>query len=325
MLWMRAITPLATLVFLFVPSVGAAEPEHGAERRENVNAVDAGLGANETVPSSPSPITSPLSLSDIEQPATTVSEWLTQIAQASVVQITGVQLNSTDGEIALILQTAGELVAPEISVVGNAVIADIPNAVLMLPEGDEFSAAQPAEGIALVNITNLPNNRVRVAITGTEAPPVVEISTAAFSLVFSVTPGTAAGTDDDAIQIVVTGEEEGSNYFVPNASTATRTDTPLRDTPQSIQVIPRQVIADQQATRIEDVVENASGVTFLGNTDGRTSRFAIRGFDDAPTLRDGFQIPNGISEVANLERVEVLRGPASILFGAIEPGGSFSG
>jgi len=302
MLDMGTVAPLVTIVtILSVQSAGAIE-------------VDVASSA----------IASSLSLSDIKQPATTVDEWLTQIAQTAIVQITQVQLDSTDGEMTLTLQTTGELATPATSVVGNALIADIPNAALVLPEGDEFSAAEPADGITLINITNLPNNRVRVVITGTEAPPTAEIIAEASRLAFSITPRTAAETDDDAIQIVVIGEEEGSDYFVPNASTATRTDTLLRDIPQSIQVIPRQIIEDQQATDLRDVLRNLSGVTPSGSAANSFTNFTIRGFQDAPILRDGFRqnpLNRGTPQLADLERVEVLRGPASILYGAVEPGG----
>lgn len=89
-------------------------------------------------------------------------------------------------------------------------------------------------------------------------------------------------------------------------------------------MIPRQVIEDQQAIGIEEVLENAAGVTFQGNNLGRGLEFSIRGFTGAPILRDGFLLLGGDvaePEVANLERVEVLRGPASVLYGQSEPGG----
>ncbi|MEL6333228.1 MAG: hypothetical protein AAFQ76_11620, partial [Cyanobacteria bacterium J06626_26] len=50
--------------------------------------------------------------------------------------------------------------------------------------------------------------------------------------------------DGESLRIVVTGEE--NRYVVPNATTGTRTDTPLRDIPQSIQVIPQEVLEDQR-------------------------------------------------------------------------------
>ena len=82
---------------------------------------------------------------------------------------------------------------------------------------------------------------------------------------------------EEEIEIVVTGEQE-TGYRVPDASTATRTDTPLRDIPQSIQVIPQQVIQDQQATRLTEVLKNAPGVV-VGDRSPRDplNIFKIRG------------------------------------------------
>lgn len=213
-------------------------------------------------PSTPSPLTpaTPPLLSDLERPNTTVDEWIAQIEQTAI-QITGVQVNPTEAGLALILETDQPLEPPSTSVVGNALIADIANAVLALPEGEEFQQANPAAGIALVSVTSLPNNRVRVAITGVDTPPTVDLSTEPAGLVLAVTPGTeTAETGNDAIQVVVTGEQE-EGYVVDNATTATRTDTPLRDVPQSITVIPQQVIEDQQVTQISDALRNVSGLS----------------------------------------------------------------
>ncbi|MEM1256792.1 MAG: TonB-dependent receptor [Cyanobacteria bacterium P01_H01_bin.21] len=133
------------------------------------------------------------------------------------------------------------------------------------------------------------------------------------------------GDSDETLRIVVTGEER-SRYVKPNTATATRTDTPLRDIPQSIQVIPREVLEDQQVIRLSDALRNVSGVvsTAQGSIGGQ--RFAIRGFEDASILRDGFRLTFsgesfGFPELANLETIEVLKGPASILVGSVEPGG----
>ena len=65
----------------------------------------------------------------------------------------------------------------------------------------------------------------------------------------------------------MTGEPDGSRYFTPNASSATRTDTPIRDTPASIQVVPQQVIEDQQVVRVEEALRNVSSVIFQGDND----------------------------------------------------------
>ncbi|MEM1256424.1 MAG: TonB-dependent siderophore receptor [Cyanobacteria bacterium P01_H01_bin.21] len=131
-------------------------------------------------------------------------------------------------------------------------------------------------------------------------------------------------TQGESLRIVVTGEE-GSRYVEPAATTGTRTDTPLRDIPQSIQVIPREVLEDQQVIRLNDALRNVSGVIPSGN-DPRGQRFNVRGFNDTTQLRDGFRISVGaqnigFQELSNIEQIEVLKGPASILFGAVEPGG----
>jgi iron complex outermembrane receptor protein len=82
------------------------------------------------------------SVNAIEQPAATVDEWLDQIAQTESITVTGVRLNRTDVGVEIILETAeGQLSEPLTSVVGNALIIELPNTVLTLPEGDEFQQA----------------------------------------------------------------------------------------------------------------------------------------------------------------------------------------
>ncbi|MBE7384641.1 MAG: TonB-dependent receptor [Leptolyngbya sp. SIO1E4] len=274
--------------------------------------------------------TPPLPHSEFPQPATTVAEWMAQI-EASRVQITNVRVESTDAGLQLILETAdGELAAPTETVSGNALVAEIPNAVLALPEGDEFQQFEPAEGIALVQVTGLPGDRVQVVITGTDAVPVAEVSTAETGLTLSIVPGIALAdvADDEALRVVVEGEE-GNRYVEPNATTATRTDTPLRDIPQSIQVIPQEVLEDQQVLRLNDALRNVSGVVTSINSP-RSQGFLVRGFNNASILRDGFRIifgsngNLGSAELSNLERIEVLKGPTSILSGVVEPGGAIN-
>ncbi|MCQ8127108.1 TonB-dependent siderophore receptor [Methylomonas rivi] len=117
------------------------------------------------------------------------------------------------------------------------------------------------------------------------------------------------------------------DYSLPNASTATKTDTPIMETPFSIQVVSKQVLQDQQVTRLEQALKNVSGVTIFPGNQGFTDSFMMRGFLNDTTYRDGVLLPTILGggttkrEVANLERVEVLKGPGSILFGRAEPGG----
>jgi iron complex outermembrane recepter protein len=123
---------------------------------------------------------------------------------------------------------------------------------------------------------------------------------------------------------VVTGE--GDSYRVPNASTATRTDTPLRDIPQSIQVVPQEVLRDRNAQNVFEAVETVSGVLDGSNNYGAPGGTnIIRGFIsfDSGNLRNGFRDYDyySVSSIGTIEQVEVLKGPASVLFSAQEPGG----
>lgn len=178
-----------------------------------------------------------------------------------------------------------------------------------------------------MSVTGLPNTLVRIAITGADAPPVAEVKTAAQGLVLSVVPGTAtdASQGEDAIQVTVTDEPD--NYRVPNASAATRTEAAIRDVPQSIQVIPQQVLEDQGITQLGESLRNVSGISPTGRTtDSFGDYFTIRGFSSGRVfLVDGFRNPFGGNNInlesANVEQLEVLKGPTSVLYGQAEPGG----
>jgi iron complex outermembrane receptor protein len=134
-------------------------------------------------------------------------------------------------------------------------------------------------------------------------------------------------SEDDA-EVVVTGDHT-PGYRVPSISTATGTDTPILETPFSVQVVPQEVIRDQQIIQIEDALVNVSGVNFAGSNGGREASFNVRGFgsqlsSSVPTLRDGYRLYGSfqaIPEIANLQQIEVLKGPASILYEQIDPGG----
>ena len=128
----------------------------------------------------------------------------------------------------------------------------------------------------------------------------------------------------EAKPVHVTAQREV--YKIEQANTATKTDTPIMQTPFSVQVVPQQVIRDQQAVRLETAVQNVSGVIVQRGANGDTSdSFVIRGFNVDNTYRNGVlgggSFGQGHREMANVERVEVLKGPGAILYGRSEPGG----
>jgi iron complex outermembrane recepter protein len=105
-------------------------------------------------------------------------------------------------------------------------------------------------------------------------------------------------------------------------SSGAKTDLPLRDLPQAIVVVPRQVLVDQQVIQLDEAVRNVSGVYRDNTFAGALDRFNIRGFGATDFLREGFRESQGeIRETAEIEQIEVLKGPASILYGRLEPGG----
>ena len=128
----------------------------------------------------------------------------------------------------------------------------------------------------------------------------------------------------EAKPVVVVASRE--SYNVQNTTTATKTDTPIMETPVSIQVVPQQVLQDQQVVRTDQITRNVSGVYLQTGAGGAANNFQLRGFPGDYTYRDGFRYGLGDSampyrDMANIEQIEVLKGPASILYGRIEPGG----
>lgn len=121
---------------------------------------------------------------------------------------------------------------------------------------------------------------------------------------------------------VLTEEQQRTRYAIPNASSATRTDTPLIDTPISIQVVPQAVIRDQQATSLSDIVKNVSGVQWSPVVGELYEDFVVRGFQtNGSTYRNGVRDDSFSTDNSNLERLEVLKGPVAVMYGRIEPGG----
>lgn len=141
----------------------------------------------------------------------------------------------------------------------------------------------------------------------------------------SVGQSSANESEVESDKITVIGRPIGS-YSVFDASTATKTETPILEIPQSIQVIPQQIIRDLQAVSLGEVLENISGIQDSGtDRTGLTSKYTVRGFplDKLSNFyKNGrpfvFSVPPP-NEV--LERVEFLKGPASVLYGQSEPGG----
>ncbi|QGM44342.1 TonB-dependent siderophore receptor [Methylocystis heyeri] len=129
---------------------------------------------------------------------------------------------------------------------------------------------------------------------------------------------------DPAAQTAPGGKEAPSaetGYRRTESYAATRTNTPLIDTPAAVQIVPRQLIEDKQILNTMEAAMNVSGVQAANGTYYDT--YLIRGFASQSTWRNGLRLEGLIDdeETAFTERVEVVKGPSSVLYGRIDPGG----
>ncbi len=123
-------------------------------------------------------------------------------------------------------------------------------------------------------------------------------------------------------------------YVALQNGSATKTNTPIIETPQSISVVTSDEMKDRLSDTLADALSYTPGITSQPSSFNRTSdRFRIRGFNvESATgglLRDGMRLQNnsydGVQEPYGLERVEVIRGAASVLYGQLSPGGMING
>ena len=148
----------------------------------------------------------------------------------------------------------------------------------------------------------------------------------ASSALSSELPDSAAGAepadshaqDDTRLpSVLVMGWLTPQSYIVPQTATATGTDTPLIDIPQSIQVIPETLLRDQGTQSLAEAVRNSPGIS-VNMGEGMRDEFYFRGvktksdfFTDG--LRDDTEY---MRDLYNIAHVDVLQGPAALLFGS---------
>lgn len=159
---------------------------------------------------------------------------------------------------------------------------------------------------------------------------------AVFRADWSAAPAVPSG--DAAVvldQLSVEGEKlERANgpvrgYVAKRSASGTKTDTPILETPQSISVVPRQQLRDQGAQSFTDAVGYVAGVNSSPGLGLTSDSLFIRGFEvsqgNTGLLRDGMKLSSGVydgtQEPYGLERLEILKGASSILYGQLNPGG----
>lgn len=141
---------------------------------------------------------------------------------------------------------------------------------------------------------------------------------------------TATTTKEDKLVVVAqtTGQQD-TGFVATHNTTGTKTDTPLIKTPQAISVITREQMAAQDASSVAQALRYTAGVIAeYRGASNLNDEVTIRGFGSVPRFLDGLSYSSvgGVRRAGQidpwmLERVEVVRGPASVLYGQVNPGG----
>ena len=153
-------------------------------------------------------------------------------------------------------------------------------------------------------------------------PSLIALAIAAFSPLpaFAADAAVEDSAGDEGRTIIVTGASDG--YVASNSITATKTDTPLLDIPQTINVVTREQIEDQAHHSLGDVLRYIPGTT-VGQGEGNRDQITLRGQNTTSDffldgVRDDVQYYRGLY---NIERVEILKGPYALIFGRGGGGG----
>ncbi|RXK12798.1 TonB-dependent siderophore receptor [Halarcobacter mediterraneus] len=153
------------------------------------------------------------------------------------------------------------------------------------------------------------------------------------NIVFSAQTKTNDTVSLAEVTIVSDGSEENEqSYYKTNSTSVTRTDTPLLETAQSVQVLTGQVLDDLNLVTLDNTLDYVSGISRQNNFGGMWDNFSIRGFSGHENsgislLKNGFADNRGYNaprDTANIESIEFLKGPSGSLYGNTEPGGTIN-
>lgn len=171
----------------------------------------------------------------------------------------------------------------------------------------EFSRLKPGEYSLQISLTGYETIEQSVTVEKGKTVPV------SFQLKLS----------DKQLQEVVVTRSKGQDYKVDISNLAAKMPVALKDIPQSINYISKELIQDRQAFRITDVIKNVSGV----NQESITGDYMIRGFATGNNVMiNGLRINKGWTPelISNMERIEVIKGANSALYGYSDPGGTIN-
>lgn len=159
---------------------------------------------------------------DLEKVSSVADLFAQQPTTTPVISITGVKANPTDKGVEVILETTGQQLQVTNRSTGNNFIADIPNAQLRLPNGNNFTfrSEKPLAEITEITVTNVDANTVRVTVVGEKALPTVELFDDNAGLVFGINSAATATQPPQQPQ-------------TPQAQEKPTTETPQEEPPLS--------------------------------------------------------------------------------------------
>jgi iron complex outermembrane receptor protein len=140
------------------------------------------------------------------------------------------------------------------------------------------------------------------------------------------TPASGPAAPEVALPPITVNAAPSPTYGAETSLSTTRTNTPLKDYPASIQVVPSEVLQDRGVTRIDQLADNVSGIHAEASYGGNGATFFnIRGFGESNGLRDGFRNYGyyAFRDVQSIDRIEVFKGPAGALYGGIGAVGGY--
>lgn len=207
----------------------------------------------------------------------------------------------------------------------NGTVADPSGAVIQgavvtaRRSGQTFTTTTNAEG--RFAFSNLPRGEYSITVTGKGFSPYSsELTDVEQELKISLELSSVAET------VVV--QPEVNTYLADTSTIGTKLDIPQRDLPQSVSVVPNAILKDRLVIRLTEAGDNVSSVrSSTGYSGTKSNNYLIRGF--AQSFTSSGTMRNGFTEYAfltqrdpvNVDRIEFLKGPASLLYGASEVGG----
>lgn len=159
--------------------------------------------------------------------------------------------------------------------------------------------------------------------------PLALLLAAASPLVLAFDAAEPAKNADADVDVVAVNAER-QHYRSLSATGATKTDTLLKDLPQSVRVLTGDLLRDAGVTTLAGALDLASGIARQSPLGGLWDSYAMRGFTGDPNFGSDYMVNgfsssrgyNGMRDGANTQAIEVLKGPASALYGRGEPGGT---